>query len=125
MRFVTVGAVNTGVDVALFTVLYSVGLGVGLANLLSTSAGMATSFVLNRRFTFRATGGNLYRQLLTFTGVNLVGLWLLQPLVISAVARVLPVPAAKVGATAVTMVWMFGWYRWVVFAPSRRTVAAR
>ncbi|MDQ3987721.1 MAG: GtrA family protein [Actinomycetota bacterium] len=108
VRFGLVGVANTTVDLVLFTVLSVAGVPLVVANLASTSAGMALSFVLNRRFTFRAGSGSPLRQVLLFLLVNAVVLWVVQPLVILAVsaalADVLPVTAALVTGKALALV---------------------
>lgn len=127
VRFGLVGVVNTLVDLALFTVLSLLGTATVPANLVSTSAGAACSFLLNRGFTFRARAGRLRRQVLLFVLVNVVGLWVLHPLVIVAVAAALPVAVpALVGAAlpksvaiAVGLGWNFLLYSRVVFRGGR------
>ena len=64
-RFAAVGVVNTALDLVAFAALTAAGAGVLLANTLSTSLGMAFSFVANRRFSFRSTasvGSTLVRS---------------------------------------------------------------
>jgi putative flippase GtrA len=123
-RFALVGVVNTAIDLVLFGVLSTAGCGLLLANTVSTSAGMAFSFVANRAFSFRSTS-SVRSTLGPFLAVTLVGLWVLHPLVIWAAAAVLGgfgVPAVtalllgKVAAVAVGLVWNYTWYHRVVFA---------
>jgi putative flippase GtrA len=112
VRFGLVGIVNTVVDLVLYVVLVA-HLPVVAANFVSTSCGMATSFVLNRGFTFQSEG-SVKRQLALFVLVTGTGLWVLQPFVISA-ASGLGVFGAKLAGMAVGLVWNFSLYRWVVF----------
>lgn len=123
-RFALVGVVNTAIDVGLFAVLTAAGAGVVAANLASTSAGMAFSFVANRAFSFRSTA-SLRSTLVPFLAVTLVCLWVIHPLVILAVGHLLgglgvaDTPAAlagKVAAVGVGLLWNYGWYDRVVFA---------
>ncbi|MBK5940706.1 GtrA family protein [Halochromatium roseum] len=94
IRFAVVGCINVLVSLLVFQVCYSaVQLGAGLdlwvdgialrldlesingalSNALGYSAGMVSSFLLNKRWTFRASGP-LGRQLQRFLFLNLVGL---------------------------------------------------
>lgn len=85
-RFAGVGVVNTAIDFVLFGVLRTAGVPMVPANTVSTGAGLAFSFAANRRFTFGDRRGDARRQAALFAGGTLAGLWLLQPLVIAAVA---------------------------------------
>lgn len=53
LRFCTVGLGNTAVDFTIFFLLTSVGLPYLVAQVISFSAGIANSFLLNRKWTFR------------------------------------------------------------------------
>lgn len=119
VRFAVVGVANTLIDLLLFWVL-QVPLGILAANFLSTSAGMAFSFVVNGRHTFgatRVTG----QQALAFLATNAVTLWLLQPLIMVAARDVAAVPlmTAKTLALGGTVVTNFLLYRYVVWPTSR------
>lgn len=122
-RFALVGVVNTAIDFLLFTVLIAVGLGVLTANTVSTSAGMAFSFVVNRAWSFRSARP-ARETVVPFLVVTLVGLWVLHPLFILGVAAVgrqgghegdAVLWIGKVAAIAVGLVWNFTWYDRVVF----------
>ena len=70
MRFCLVGAVNTGVDFAVFVVLSNMGVLLLVAQCVSYTCGVLNSFLLNRTWTFRAhsqTSG----QLIRFLALNL------------------------------------------------------
>lgn len=54
IRFNLVGILNTLVDFVVFTLLIAIGLSNTLSQCLSYSAGIANSYVLNRRWTFAA-----------------------------------------------------------------------
>ena len=120
------GIVNTTIDFVLFGVLALAGLPVLLANLVSTTAGLSFSFVANRTYTFRSTTSPV-RLLGPFVLVTGVGLWVIQPLVITAVGRLsghdagalLDVWVPKACGIGVGLVWNYLWYRFVVFAPDR------
>lgn len=123
-RFALVGVANTGIDLVLFAVLIASGSGVLMANTLSTSAGMAFSFLANRSFSF-GSSAPLRSTIGPFLAVTLVCLWVIHPLVILAVEAVLTgaglradaaLLAGKVAAIGVGLVWNYTWYRRVVFA---------
>ena len=118
VRFLAVGACNTAIDVVLFWVLHAP-LGVVLANLVSTSAGMTFSFLANGRHTFGAERLTL-RQALLFVGSNAMTMWVLQPVVMVVAQSVTGVPlmGAKVLALGGTVVANFLLYRYVVWGDS-------
>ena len=74
IRFAVVGATNTLVDVALFTALVStMSMRPVVANIISYSAGMANSYILNRSWTFRDSREASYKyQWLRFVIINLL-----------------------------------------------------
>ncbi|WP_276606196.1 GtrA family protein [Nocardioides sp.] len=80
MRFGAVGVCNTAIDTLLFVLLHH-DLGITVANLVSTSAGMVFSFVVNGLFTFRAEKLTLRHALLFVATTGLV-MWVAQPLLI-------------------------------------------
>lgn len=121
LKFNAVGLVNTAVDFAVFTILHAAGVGQGIAQVLSYSAGMANSYALNRRITFKGqaagTGGR--RQLFRFIVLNLSVLGLSVILMYGMTSNGVPVLLAKVLVTGVTMVVNFiGSRLWVFRADS-------
>jgi putative flippase GtrA len=122
-RFLGVGAVNTTIDLALYCLLVAVGVPTVVANLCSTSAGLAFSFIANRRFTFRVGRRAGIRDVVAFIGVTGIGLWVLQPVVIAVVgfmvaaflAPLLTVVVSKLCAIAVGVVWNWVWYSRLLF----------
>jgi putative flippase GtrA len=125
VRFASVGVVNTLIDLVLFWLLQPA-LGILGANLLSTSSGMAFSFVVNGRHTFgadRVTG----QQILAFLATNGFTMWLLQPLVIGVSHGLwaLPPLVAKTLALGASVVTNFLLYRYVVWSPARVTPSPR
>ncbi|HEY2877776.1 GtrA family protein [Nocardioides sp.] len=115
VRFAAVGVVNTAIDVGLFWVL-NAPLGILVANFVSTSAGMAFSFVVNGRHTFGADRVT-WRQAGLFLATNGFTMWLLQPLLIHAAYDVAATPlmVAKVVALGGSVVANFLLYRYVVW----------
>jgi putative flippase GtrA len=123
-RFALVGVANTAVDLGLFTLLHGQ-LGIVVANLVSTSAGMTLSFLANSRFTFR-TGRPTRSQALRFVACTATTLWLLQPAVILLVHHEgSSVPAAKGAALVVSVATNFLLYRSVVWNERRLTDETR
>lgn len=135
VRFCLVGIVNTLVDVSIFLALRSAGLHVVVANIISTSVGLAVSLLLNYHFTFKATQSLTPFKIALYIGVTLIGLWALQPVIITAVlhvdqawhitalvsdrlghASLLANTFAKLCSIVVTLIWNYLWYSRVVFA---------
>ncbi len=121
IRFSIVGALNTAVDVGIFSILSVMGWNLFVANLTSTTVGLSLSFVLNHHFTFNSQGDKR-KQIIPFLVVTLCGLWVLQPAVIFIVTHVisardsavLPI-AAKVVATGGSLIWNYIWYSKKIF----------
>jgi putative flippase GtrA len=143
VRFGLVGLVNTTIDFGIFSTLRLLDVPVILSNVASTSTGMAFSFLVNRRFVFSAVGASWKRQAALFFLGTAFSMYVLQNLAIVGFLCILPAPAeaaaavgrwfdirpstamtlirsnaAKLGATAVSLVWNFSFYRWIVFVPS-------
>jgi putative flippase GtrA len=115
VRFLAVGVCNTAIDMVLFWALHAP-LGLVPANVVSTSAGMAFSFLANGRHTFGAERVTL-RQAVLFVGSNALTMWVLQPVVMVAAQSVAGVPLmeAKVLALGGSVVANFLLYRYVVW----------
>ncbi|WP_166390182.1 GtrA family protein [Nocardioides ochotonae] len=116
VRFAAVGVVNTAIDVVLFTLLHE-HLGIVLANLVSTSAGMAFSFTVNGLLVFKA-GRLRWRDAARFLATTGVSMWVLQPVLIHLLLALGPAPLAKLLATGITVVVNFVAYRYLVW-PTR------
>ncbi|MFE9751293.1 GtrA family protein [Saccharothrix saharensis] len=131
LRFGVVGVVNTSADLVGYVSLVLAGTPTFPANLISTSAGMAVSFALNRSFTFRARSGPLRAQVTLFFLCTASGLWVVQPLAITATedlfggsTALTAVTGPKLVGLALGLVWNYVLYSRVVFRPSgpaRRT----
>ena len=115
VRFAAVGVANTLIDLALFSVL-QVPLGILVANFVSTSAGMAFSFLVNGRLTFGASRVTA-QQAFAFLATNGFTMWLLQPVVIGLAHGLAGTPllVAKAVALGGSMVTNFVLYRYVVW----------
>ena len=120
LAFGIIGCINTGIDVGSYTLLLLAGVPVICAIIIATSLGLASSYALNRRFTFCGSQHSR-RSIIAFLSVTLVGLWVLQPSIIFGLTTLLSLHGvfeltiAKLIATGVSMVWNFFWYRTVVF----------
>lgn len=128
-RFIVVGGANTAIDFGLLFLLKALGLPVIPANILSTSIAFIFSFFANKKYTFRAHGTDLKREITLFIVVTLFGLWVLQTLVIQAVSALLAgvhlsddavLLIAKVCATFVSLTWNYVLYSRVVFKKDQR-----
>lgn len=120
VRFGLVGVANTALDAGGFLAFAALGVPLVVANLISTSAGMALSFALNRTFTFRAGSGRVRRQAVLFFVVTMTGLWGVQAGVILLVTSLqpdIPLVLAKAAGIAVGLVWNYLFYHHVVFRP--------
>ena len=135
VRFCIVGVVNTLVDIVLFLILRRNHVDLVVANIISTSVALIVSLFLNYSYTFKETGKLTKTKLLLYIAITLVGLWILQPIVISLMTRLnetinyvnfisnmighkdtLINLIPKLAATAVTLVWNFTLYGKFVFS---------
>jgi putative flippase GtrA len=128
--FGTVGLLCFGIDVGLFQVLYTGGVGPVTAKLVSTLVALTVAFLGHRFWSFshRARTG-LGREYLRFGLVNALTLGL--GLAVIAVVRYplgqessLVLQAANVGSIAVGTVIRFTAYRWWVFPAADRSAGA-
>lgn len=132
--FAAIGVVNTAIDAGIFVLLHSFGLGIIVANLISTSVAIIVSYLLNSKFTFTHSGGLTKEKAVKFIGITLTGQWILQPVIIyiamhamrgvgfesyvmSMTANWQEIVAllAKMCAIPATLVWNYVLYRRVVF----------
>lgn len=128
-RFIVVGGANTAIDFGLLFLLKALGLPIIPANLISTTTAFIFSFFANKKYTFRAHGTNLRREITLFVIVTLFGLWVLQTVVIQAISALLTplhlgsettLLVAKAGATLVSLTWNYLLYSRVVFKKDQR-----
>lgn len=119
-----IGVINTALDFGLLFVFKSLGLPVALANILSTSIAFIFSFFANKNYTFKSSGTNVAREMTLFIIVTLFGLWVLQTgvikLLLPSLGDVLHstdigLLAAKLVATAISMIWNYILYDILVF----------
>lgn len=84
LKFCVVGILNTGIDFAVFTGLFILGLPLLFAHILAYSCGIGNSFILNRKWTFKSQEKQTLRradapqkmmgQLTQFVTINLFSL---------------------------------------------------
>lgn len=124
LRFALVGGINTVIDFGILFSLVYLGLDKIPSNFISTSVAFIFSFFANKTFTFKSKTGNAKREFIAFIIVTLFGLWVLQPLVISAASFALtPLQfnegaalfAGKIIATIVSLIWNYVMYSRFVF----------
>lgn len=124
IRFGIVGSANTAIDFGILLTLTSFGIPAALANYPSSTVAVIFSFFANKRYTFKATGTNLRKEILLFLVFTLVAAWALQPLTILFVQyalsplgmpSIVSVVIAKVAATIVTLIWNYITYSRFVF----------
>lgn len=118
LRFGAVGIANTAFDVAIFSVLTLLaGTPAVAANVVSYSAGIGSSFVLNRAWTFRdRQRRRSWTQLILFVAGNLAGLALSTTVVALLVGAWGPF-FAKTASVGATFAWNYLFSNLVVFRP--------
>lgn len=127
VRFGSVGLFNTVIDIISYWLLINAGLPIITANMISTSFGLMTSFILNRSYTFKVKRVKVVNQMVKFLSVTLVGLWIIQPIVIhvvkfnlqplyiSLIPDVFIELPPKLLATVISLLWNYILYKKVVF----------
>ncbi len=125
LRFGVVGGINTVLDFGLLFAFTSIGVPVGIANVMSTGIAFIFSFFANKKYTFKSTDTNIVREMILFVIVTLFGLWVLQTHIISAILPLMSsilhnheiaLLASKLLATVVSLTWNYFLYSRIVFA---------
>lgn len=126
-KFVIIGGFNTVLDFSILFGLTFIGVNSIIANIFSTGISFISSFVLNKKVTFKSenkTRKELLREMILFTIVTLFGLWGIQSVIISIVSPIfnnfidnqsIILFLSKCFATAFSLVWNFVLYKKVVF----------
>lgn len=104
LRFATVGAITTLLDVALFSALVAAAAPPATANLVSYSCGIAVSYLLNRSWTFRVR--HSHAQALKFCAATLTGL-LISTALVAALATLMPPTLAKILSVPAVFAWNY------------------
>lgn len=128
IRFLLVGAVNTLLDLGIYSTLRFLGFPLYPANFVSTLAGLTFSYFGNSRYTFKnqVEEQDRPRTIVLFFLVTGFGIWVLHPLVILLLEPLVEPLAAniwepiavflpKLGAIFVGLLWNFFCYRNLVF----------
>jgi putative flippase GtrA len=108
-RFATVGLITTALDIILFGLLaVTVGIPAVVANSVSYSCGVVTSFLLNRYWTFsaKAREGRVLRHGLRFLVTHVAGL-VLSSVLVALLVLVLPPVAAKIISVPLVFIWNY------------------
>lgn len=129
-RFGAVGVANTAVDVVSYNILVSIfGVPLIIANVISTTAAMLTSFVLNKKAVFKGSEKGGAKQLALFFAVTFTGIWLVQGgtlVLVSWLLQPLDLPQLvqlnlpKFAGICVGLVWNYLWYSRLVFRAVNR-----
>ncbi|MFN0192946.1 MAG: GtrA family protein [Aestuariivirga sp.] len=117
LRFATVGAITTLLDLALFAAFTGIGhLAPAAANIMSYCCGIAASFVLNRNWTFNRAGGAgpAFHEAIKFALTYGAGL-VLSTILVYLLAQAMPALIAKIVSVPIVLVWNFGMARHWVF----------
>jgi putative flippase GtrA len=118
MIYLLIGVLNTLADFVVFIFLTeNLDYEPILANLISYSIGIGVSFVMNRRFTFRAQSYNLalQYQFMRFLTVNLLSL-VISTLLVSIFTQAMTPRLAKISSVPFVVMWGFFAARAFVFA---------
>jgi putative flippase GtrA len=142
VRFASIGVLNTLLDAGVFAGLHASGVSIVVANFVSSSVGLTSSLLLNSRYTFKVRRLTV-QQVTLFVGINLIGLWVLQPLLIVAILYGLEHVAflnsaikqlgggsfsanfiASLIATVGTFLWNYLLYSHVVYLPKSHKLSS-
>ena len=104
LRFATVGAITTALDVTLFAGLTTAGVPAALANVCSYSCGIVVSYNLNRSWTFSVDGSRL--KALKFVVSTLTAL-LISTFLVAVLSMTIPAIYAKFISVPVVFVWNY------------------
>lgn len=112
-----VGAVNTGVDFAVFAVLSNMGVLLLMAQCVSYTCGVLNSFLLNRSWTFRGSSQSS-GQLVRFSALNVSTLSITYGLLVYFhQSLVWPLLICKLFATGASVVINYLGNRLWIFSP--------
>lgn len=129
LRFAVIGVANTGLDFLVLNILVLVGLPEIVANTASTGIAMTFSFFMNKKWTFNSDSKNYGREVVLFVLFTLFGLWVIQNGIIWLIVHYLPhfglsdiivLNAAKLIASAFSLVWNYLTYDRFVFAAKKK-----
>lgn len=104
LRFATVGAITTLLDIALFTTFVAAAAPPAPANLVSYSCGIVVSYALNRTWTFGAR--HSHAKALKFVAATLAGL-LISTVLVAGLATLMSPTLAKILSVPVVFAWNY------------------
>lgn len=119
-RFAVVGLINTGIDLAVFSLcFYVLEINLILANTVAYAAGTINSYLMNKHWTFAGRGAPEVSpaEFTRFVIFNFGGLALSNLAIYGFAMFVLPI-LAKIGAVGITFVWNYLTIRRFVFQNS-------
>ncbi|MDK1374234.1 MULTISPECIES: GtrA family protein [unclassified Sinorhizobium] len=126
IRFGIVGVINVAVDLGGF-ILLATGFGLSgpLANMVSFSAAIVTSYMLNNFWTFRSPGHRRghSRRFVLFITINVIGLTISTGLVLVFMQFAEKVPA-KLASIPIVFLWNYLASKYIVFRPDAKAWAA-
>ncbi|MEK9154942.1 MAG: GtrA family protein [Patescibacteria group bacterium] len=148
-KFAIVGVINTVIDVAILNILVFVGLTATLvifgqkfliANIISVAIAMVNSYILNKKWTFQSSGGNIYGEIAKFLGITIIGMFVVHQIIFNvlyfnlqfigafviSIVHLVRLDAifsdnfvvlnfAKVIAIIGSLIWNFVGYKFIVF----------
>lgn len=91
-KFVIVGVFNTVIDFGVLNILVFLGFTAAftllgqeflVANIISVAMAMINSFILNKQWTFRSEGENIYIEVIKFLTVTVIGMFVIHQLIFS------------------------------------------
>ncbi len=98
-KFAVVGVINTLVDIIILngfvflefvSVLTIAGQKFLIANIISVAIATINSFILNKQWTFKSEGENIYRQIFQFLIITIIGMFVIHQIIFSALYYGLP-----------------------------------
>jgi putative flippase GtrA len=122
-RFVLVGGLNTVLDFGLFNI-FRLFLPLLAANTLSTGIAMISSFLLNKKWTFKSKGKSYLREIILFFLFTIISIWIIQNGFIWLIKEFIPhfgLPdfvfdnIAKIIAAVPSLIFNFITYNKIVF----------
>jgi putative flippase GtrA len=116
-----VGLVNTAVDFAIFLfAIYVFGIAVAHANIISWLGSSASSYLLHSHITFRETVHEvgIGKRIVLYAAVASAGV-AVGTVAVVALARVMPLPVAKIASLGLAFLATVALNKYVVFSAAR------
>ena len=115
MRFLVVGGIATITHYAILIALVELtGMRAVIATSIGYAVGVVTSFVLNRKYTFK-NQSSVAKTFAKYCVIYVIGMGLNAALMVAFMAQGAPYLLAQIFATAIVLVWSFLGSRFVVF----------